>query len=579
MRAAALTIKSNSAVRLGVAMRMRSIAGTVLFMDLVGAVFGLSAPSTTKPAEAATKNSAAATAPARFEIADIHTSPRRRYPFFEGAFLQDGRYIVRQATMVDLIRTAYGLQDSSYVHGGPSWLEWYRWDVIGEVPPGASDATAKQMLQSLLVQRFGLVIRTGNAPMPAYVLTAPKGKDKLKESDGAGDTGCKPQPPANQAPGAITQILVTCHNETMEQFAEDVHSMAGGYLTDPVVDSTALKGAYDFDLKWTPRGLLPRAGSEGISIFDAVSKELGLKLSLETAPRPVQIVESLNETPTPNVPDLGKIMPPLPPAQFEVATIKPSAPDEKQDGRISGDEVNVHAFPLRTLINLSWDLDANDRGEIVGAPKWLDSDKIDVEAKVATSNLSEGAGPGRPSIAFDDLREMLKALLIDRFEMKVRMEDQAVDSYELVAEKPKLTPADPKSRTNCHIGPGPDGKDPRTTSPILNMLLTCQNVTIDQAVEEFPHFAAYYLYYPPVDKTGLKSGWDFTLNWSSGDNMPGFNGGGGQPQSESGTASEPNGALSFYDAVSKELGLKLVKIKRPEPVLVIDHIDEQPTPN
>jgi uncharacterized protein (TIGR03435 family) len=558
---------------------MRTIAGTVLFMDLAGAVFGQSAPSTTKPADASAKNSASATAPARFEIADIHTSPRRRYPFFEGAFLQDGRYIVRQATMADLIRTAYGLQDSSYVYGGPNWLEWYRWDVIGEVPPGATDATAKQMLQLLLVQRFGLVIHTGNAPMPAYVLTAPKGKDKLKESDGTGDTGCKPQPPANQAPGAIPQILVTCHNESMEQFAEDVHSMAGGYLTDPVVDSTALKGAYDFDLKWTPRGLLARAGSEGISIFDAVDKELGLKLSLETAPRPVQIVDSMNETPAPNAPDLAKIMPPLPPAQFEVATIKPSSPDEKQDGRISGGEVNVHAFPLRMLINLCWDLDPNDSGEIVGAPKWLDSDKIDVEAKVATSDLSERAGSGRPSISFDDLREMLKALLIERFEMKVRMEDQAVGAYELVAEKPKLTPADRNSRTNCHIGPGPDGKDPSKTSPILNMLLTCQNVTMEQTAEEFPQFASYYLYYPPVDKTGLKGGWDFTLNWSSGDNMPGFNGGGGPPQSESGTASEPNGALSFYDAVSKELGLKLVKVKRPEPVLVIDHIDEQPTPN
>jgi hypothetical protein len=48
-----------------------------------------------------------------------------------------------------------------------------------------------------------------------------------------------------------------------------------------------------------------------------------------------------------------------------VATIKPSAPDEKQDGRISGDEVKVHVFPLRMLINLSWDLDPNGSGEIV----------------------------------------------------------------------------------------------------------------------------------------------------------------------------------------------------------------------
>lgn len=52
--------------------------------------------------------------------------------------------------------------------------------------------------------------------------------------------------------------------------------------------------------------------------------------------------------------------------------------------------------------------------------------------------------------------------------------------------------------------------------------MTCQNVTIAQAVKEFPQFAAYYLYYAPADKTGLKGGWDFSLNWSSGDHMPEF---------------------------------------------------------
>jgi uncharacterized protein (TIGR03435 family) len=44
-------------------------------------------------------------------------------------------------------------------------------------------------------------------------------------------------------------------------------------------------------------------------------------------------------------------------------------------------------------------------------------------------------------------------------------------------------------------------------------------------------------------------------------------------------ASDPNGALSFFDAVNKQLGLKLEKQKRPLPVLVIDHVDEKPTEN
>ena len=561
---------------------MRTIAGTVLFAALAGAVagdgvFAQSSATAAAQAGAAEGSSAGAAAktPVKFEIADIHPSPRRRYPFFDGGFLVNGRYLMRQATLVDLIATAYGQKDSSYVHGGPSWLEWDRWDVIAKVPAGTTEDAAKQMLQSLLAQRFGLVVHTGSAPMPAYVLTAPTGAGKLKESDGSGDAACKGQPPpANPAPGTVPQILVSCHNETMEKFAEDVHMMAGGYLTNPVVDSTGLKGAYDFDLKWTGRGQLTRAGSDGISIFDAVEKELGLKLTLQTAPRQVLIVDSVNETPTPNAPDLAKIMPPLPPVQFEVATIKPSAPDEKPNGGIQRDGLSFHALPLKFLIDFAWDLDPNATEQMVGAPKWLDSDKIDVEAKVAPDSMVQGGSTmrGIPPIALEDLREMLKQLLIERFEMKTHTEDLAEDAYTLVAVKPKMTKADPAERARCDVGPGP------AAQPIMNMLVKCQNVTMAQAAELFPTFAAWYLHFPVVDKTGLQGGWDFTLNWSSGDHMPSFQGQ-NPPSSQTEDASDPNGAVSFYDAVSKELGLKLIKEKRPEPVLVIDHIDEQPTPN
>jgi uncharacterized protein (TIGR03435 family) len=38
----------------------------------------------------------------------------------------------------------------------------------------------------------------------------------------------------------------------------------------------------------------------------------------------------------------------------------------------------------------------------------------------------------------------------------------------------------------------------------------------------------------------------------------------------------PNGAISLFDAVRNQLGVKLEKERRPVPVLVIDHIEEQP---
>jgi len=44
-------------------------------------------------------------------------------------------------------------------------------------------------------------------------------------------------------------------------------------------------------------------------------------------------------------------------------------------------------------------------------------------------------------------------------------------------------------------------------------------------------------------------------------------------------ASDPVGGTSFFEAVEKQLGLKLEATKRPYPVFVIDHIEEKPTDN
>jgi uncharacterized protein (TIGR03435 family) len=559
-------------------LKIRKIAAMFLFSGLAGMAHGQAASATTAPAATAdgTTASAAAKAPVKFVIADIHKSPPLRFPFFQGGILENGRYILRQATMVDLIQTAYGLKDSNDVHGGPSWLEWDRWDVIAKVPAGTNEDAAKEMLKSLLKDRFDLVAHTGEAQMPAYWLTVASGGEKMKATpNGTGDGEChgSPLPP----PGAVPVVTLSCTNKSMEALAKTLTNNHGGaYLDNPVIDKTGLKGAYDFDLKYTPMYMLSRANGAGVTIFNALRSQLGLKLELKSAPEPGLVVDSVNQAPTPNAPDLARIMPPLPPAQFEVAVIKPNAPGEKPMFRPGGDEIVAHALPLRFLLAFAFNLNPNQ--QLMGAPKWVDSDKIDLEAKVATENLMEDAQKNRLPVSIDDLRSMLKELLIDRYEIKTHMQDMPEDAYTLQAVNPKMTRAKPTERTLCKEGPGPDGKDPRLTQPILNMLVTCQNITMAEAGEEIPNFAAWYIHYPILDKTGLKGGWNFTLSWSSGDHMP-VNTGPDSPNSQTEAPAEPNGALSFYDAVSKELGLKLVKGKRPEPVLVFDHIDAQPTPN
>src|ERR1051326_3469560 len=122
---------------------------------------------------------------AKFEIADVHSSPYYSFSAVRGPFFSTSRYELRDATMLDLIRIAYGV-DPEKVAGGPSWLEMDRFDVFARTPETSTAESRKRMLQALLAERFALAIHNDNKPMAAYALTAGK-HGGLKESDGAGE--------------------------------------------------------------------------------------------------------------------------------------------------------------------------------------------------------------------------------------------------------------------------------------------------------------------------------------------------------------------------------------------------------
>jgi uncharacterized protein (TIGR03435 family) len=530
----------------------------------------------------------AATKPAAFDLVDVHTAAKTTLPFVTGGVLRGDRYVLRNATMVDLISAAYGV-DNDKVVGGPTWLETDRFDIVAKAAPGTPEDALKLMLQAMLADRFKLAVHNETKSMPAFVLTAGKGKPKLKETEGKG-SGCQPQQTApNASGGPPLYVTVTCQNMTMDAFAKLLRQFAGAYLTSQVVDSTGIKGSWDFDLKWTPRGALAQAGGDGISIFDAVDRQLGLKLEPQKMDTPVITVDSVNEKPTDNPPGVTAALPPAPPAEFEVAVIKPSAPDATIGGRFDPNgQISMQAVTLKLLISIAWNMNPNDNQGIVGAPKWLDSDKFDIIAKTSTDPSGKA-----PPIDIEVLRQMLQALLIDRFQMKVHTEDRTVNAYTLLAANPKLKKADPANRTGCKEGPGPDGKDPRITNPILARLVNCQNITMAQFATQLQTMAGGYIFSPVQDATGLEGAWDFTLSFSTagqvnggrnlqGGGAAGAGGGGDGGGAGAGgvpAASDPSGALSIFDAINKQLGLRLEQRKRPMPVLVIDHIEEKPTAN
>jgi len=490
-----------------------------------------------------------------FEAADIRPSPATTIPFMTGGVLRGGRYELRTATVVDLIKTAYGVGEDNQVVGGPSWLATNRFNIIAKAPTGTPPETLQKMLQTLLAERFKLVVHNDSKSLPVYLLTVSKNGLKVKKSEGSG-AGCNGQPQTPQ-PGAVTYQVVSCRNVTMAEFAENLRGMVPAYINDPVQDSTQLQGTWDFDIKWTPRGQLVAAGSDGITIFDGVEKQLGLKLELQNVTRPVVVVDRVNDKPTDNLPGVTEMIPPAP-TEFEVAMVKPTDPDSKQPpggGIQPGGRVDAHGVTLMNMITLAWDI----RPDMVVGPKWLDTDRFDVVAKAPNTGPESGKSAG-PPIDVETLRTMLRALIVERFKMVSHREDQPVNAYVFVASKEaKLKKADSSNRSECKKVSGPP------SNPSLTQSYACTNTTMAQLAEQIQTWAPAYLDRPVVDSTGLSEAWDFVLSWSPKALIA--NAGGG----------DPSGGLTIFEAVDKQLGLKLVSQKHTMSVLVIDRLEQKPT--
>ena len=151
-----------------------------------------------------------------FEITDVHASPRDANQSVTRSVAGNWN-IVHNATLVDLIRTAYriedrtriGVDDNQRIVGGPSWLELDRFDVAAKAPPSTARETLSSMFQTLLADRFQLVVHTDTRLLPGFGLSLGKGKPKLKEADGSGDAGCK----AQRDPANIFSFFVPQHDD------------------------------------------------------------------------------------------------------------------------------------------------------------------------------------------------------------------------------------------------------------------------------------------------------------------------------------------------------------------------------
>lgn len=270
------------------------------------------------------------------------------------------------------------------------------------------------------------------------------------------------------------------------------------------------------------------------------------------APLPLNLVRATPETAweIPEPPPPQKPMRPDADPAFEVATIKPSRPDEGFSlgiGRNGSNVFTTTATPLRTLIQFANGIHPK---QISNGPPWLDSESYDVIAKPDQE--------GVPNTA--QMRVMVRKLLADRFSLVSHKEKRELSVYAITLGKggAKLSP---------HQGPA-------SNVPAFGFtrgMLTVTNATI----AEFAGFLqANLLELPVVDQTALPDRFDFRVRYTPDASREVYLPGEAPPPPVSAADAPPD----MFTALQQQLGLKMDKTKAVVDVVVIDKV-EKPSDN
>ncbi len=193
----------------------------------------------------------------------------------------DGRLTANNVTLKRCIMSAYGVGPNQIL-GGPDWTESERFEIAAKAEQPVAGDILMEMLQTLLAERFKLVLHQEAKPIEAYVLEVRKGGPKLEKGEGG----------SSKTSNGRGDIVAT--NATMDNFAE----VLSRQMDLPVVNKTGLDGVFNLRLQWAPESASPAKpadGTDGPSIFTAVQEQLGLRLQAQKVPVEILMIDHVEK--------------------------------------------------------------------------------------------------------------------------------------------------------------------------------------------------------------------------------------------------------------------------------------------
>jgi len=248
----------------------------------------------------------------------------------------------------------------------------------------------------------------------------------------------------------------------------------------------------------------------------------------------------------------------LPKPAFDAASIKRNTSGPTGTNiRILPNRLTLINLQLRAIIQIAYGIQQAAR---LDAPQWTDTERYDI---VATTPADV---PG------EQMRLMLRALLEERFQLKVHSEHREVSGYALMLAReggspgPNLRPSTavcanlaPATKEPGPAGPPPIVCGPRPGGPPGRLTL------VGSPIQQLAGVVALIVGRTVTDRTGLPGMYDIELSYRPEPGAPG-------------DAGDAGDNPSIFTALQEQLGLKLQTEETTMAVTVVDRL-ERPSEN
>jgi uncharacterized protein (TIGR03435 family) len=255
---------------------------------------------------------AAQTQAPAFDVASV----KRAVPGTPGAFIRflpGGRFVGENVAIQFVIQRVYGVRDFQVI-AAPEWKAIIadgfnqRYQIEGRGPESATEAQLKEMVKTLLADRFKLRLHAETRDLPVYALVPDNGGVKPgRDPDG---------------PGGGVLLMLPGWTRFQRVKADALARYLSDILDRPVIDKSNLDRDLNFDLTWTPAEVAnapdaipgcPLSFQEMAkrlkfdlknlscppSVVTALREQLGFRLEPQLAPTQVIVIDSI-QTPSEN---------------------------------------------------------------------------------------------------------------------------------------------------------------------------------------------------------------------------------------------------------------------------------------